>query len=50
MAQPSSPTVSDTRYILALIACLAAFLAMRLIAVHTSAIDLVTDEAQSAAP
>jgi 4-amino-4-deoxy-L-arabinose transferase-like glycosyltransferase len=46
MAQPSSPAVSDTRYILALIVCLGALLAMRLIAVHTSAIDLVTDEAQ----
>jgi len=46
MVQPSSPTVSDTRYILALIACLGALLAMRLIALHASAIDLVTDEAQ----
>lgn len=46
MAQPNSPTVSDTRYILGLIACLGALLAMRLIAVHASAIDFVTDEAQ----
>jgi 4-amino-4-deoxy-L-arabinose transferase-like glycosyltransferase len=45
-ARPGSPAVSDTRYILALIACLGALLAMRLIAVHASAIDFVTDEAQ----
>jgi len=46
MAQPNSPTVSDTRYILGLTVCLGALLAMRLIAVHASAIDFVTDEAQ----
>jgi 4-amino-4-deoxy-L-arabinose transferase-like glycosyltransferase len=45
-AQPGSLQVSDTRYILVLIACLGAILAMRLIAVHASAIDFVTDEAQ----
>jgi 4-amino-4-deoxy-L-arabinose transferase-like glycosyltransferase len=45
-AQPGSPAISDTRYILALAACLGAILAMRLIAVHASAIDFVTDEAQ----
>jgi 4-amino-4-deoxy-L-arabinose transferase-like glycosyltransferase len=46
MTQPNSPAVSDGRYILALAVCLGALLAMRLIALHASAIDFVTDEAQ----
>src|SRR5665648_433526 len=44
--QDTPSFISDSGYVLRLLVCLGALLALRLVAVHVSAIDLVTDEAQ----
>ena len=46
MRQDTPSSLSDGGYFLWLLACLGALLALRLVAVHASAIDFVMDEAQ----